>query len=260
MRRASDEREQPRSRLRLRAPGDLAIRLAEQLREEGRFGEARALAERIEVDLGASEDVRQVGPFANDFTRDLLAAQARYSVGNSWMDENQPERAEALCLEALEQFELLEQVMREQGATSTELAQAQIGQVDALVSLAVNANVKQGDPEQALAYFERAYAMRRDDFTQVLLACNRARAGRALEAREALRETPVVPANYYNLACTFALLGDAETALDFLRRDLDEKRRSPGALARQQAWARDDPDLAALRGDPRFAALVEQSH
>jgi len=132
--------------------------------------------------------------------------------------------------------------------------------VDALVSLAVNANVKQGDPEQALTYFERAYAMRRDDFTQVLLACYRARAGRALEAREALRETPVVPANYYNLACTFALLGDAETALDFLRRDLDEKRRSPGALARQQAWARDDPDLAALRGDPRFAALVEQSH
>ena len=33
-------------------------------------------------------------------------------------------------------------------------------------------------------YFERAFALRRDDFMQVLLACYRARAGRATEARE----------------------------------------------------------------------------
>ena len=30
----------------------------------------------------------------------------------------------------------------------------------------------------------------------------------------------------------------------------------PAARARQAAWARDDPDLASLRGDPRFTALV----
>jgi len=66
----------------------------------------------------------------------------------------------------------------------------------------------------------------------------------------------VIPGNYYNLACTYALLGDADTALDFLRRDLDEKGASSGARERQEEWARADPDLESLRGDPRFAALV----
>ena len=67
---------------------------------------------------------------------------------------------------------------------------------------------------------------------------------------------PVSPFNYYNLACTHALLGDVELALDYLAREFRGIGRSPGAVSRQREWARTDPDLAALRGDPRFEELV----
>jgi len=71
-----------------------------------------------------------------------------------------------------------------------------------------------------------------------------------------LRDLPVSPANYYNLACTYALLGEVDLALDYLRRDFAEIRNSTGQLERQKGWARGDPDLEGLRGDPRFVALV----
>jgi tetratricopeptide (TPR) repeat protein len=128
---------------------------------------------------------------------------------------------------------------------------------DVLTSLAVNANVKLRDPEKALAYFERSMELRReDDFSRVMLACYRARAGRAAEARALLRDVPHSPFNDYNLACTYALMGEKDAALDFLRRELLENLSSEGARARQKEWARSDPDLDALHGDPRFEALV----
>ena len=91
---------------------------------------------------------------------------------------------------------------------------------------------------------------------RVLLACYRARAGRGAEARAALRDVPVSPLNYYNLGCTWALLGERELALDFLKRDFDEMRTSPGSREHQKQWAKNDPDLASLHDDPRFQALV----
>ena len=112
-------------------------------------------------------------------------------------------------------------------------------------------------PERALAYFERAYELDQRDFMQVLLACYRARSGRDDEARAVLRTVRPAPALFYNLACTHAMLGDAELAIDFLQRDFLENHPSTGSLERQKEWARGDPDLASLRGDPRFQRLVE---
>ena len=53
----------------------------------------------------------------------------------------------------------------------------------------------------------------------------------------------------YNLACAEALLGETDEALEHLRAALAE-RPDFGPQARE------DEDLAALRGDPRFAEVV----
>ena len=126
----------------------------------------------------------------------------------------------------------------------------------ALQSLAVNANVRMNDTERALEYFERAYELDQREYMHVLLACYRARSGRANEARAVLRGVQPSPPIYYNLACTYALLGDAATAVDFLLREFAENHPTPGSLARQKEWARGDPDLASLRGNATFRRLV----
>ena len=128
---------------------------------------------------------------------------------------------------------------------------------EALTSLAVNSNVKLGRPDEAVAWVERAHALRDDSWSRLLLACYRARAGRADEARALLRRVRPSPSLHYNLACTHALLGETDAALAWLERDLDPLSSSPGALRRQKDWAAQDPDLASLRDDSRFKALVE---
>ena len=248
--RQRDEGSTWRVHLRQRLPSDAALPLAEELRGEGRVGEARALAERLQADMAAASETLR-GAWGED-----LEARADVVVGSTWMDDDQPQRAETLYLRALERLEVLEADLRERGVGEGGLALVQVRRADVLVSLAVNANVKLRDVEKAVDYFERAYALREDDFMRVLLACYRARAGRDAEARVALRDLPVAPANFYNLACTYTLLGDLELGLDYLRRDFAELRTSPGQLERQKSWARGDPDLENLAGDPRFEALV----
>jgi tetratricopeptide (TPR) repeat protein len=91
---------------------------------------------------------------------------------------------------------------------------------------------------------------------KALLACYKARDGEDEAARRLLREIGSSPANWYNLACTYALLGEVEPALEYLKRDFESDRHTPATLARQRRWARKDPDLEGLRDDPRFRALV----
>lgn len=233
-----------------RVPSDAALTLAETMREEGRTAASRALAERMLKDLEAA------GEYLSGSWGAELTARAEVAVGASWMDEDQPDKAEALYLSALQRLENLEKELTEQGVSEAGLSTVRLRRADVLVSLAVNANVKRRAPKVAVDYFERAYALREDDFMRVMLACYRARAGRDAEARAVLRDLPVSPPNYYNLACTYALLGERDLALDFLRRDFAEMRNTPGQLERQKTWARGDPDLEALRGDPAFEALV----
>ena len=145
--------------------------------------------------------------------------------------------------------------MEDNGASEWDLRHYRTLRSNVLVSLAVNSNVKKGDPDEALAYYEQAFALRKDEFMRVLLACYRARSGRAQEARDLLREVRPGPQPWYNLACTYALLGESETAIGYPRLEL-ENHPSEASRRRQKAWARDDPDLASLRGDPRFEALL----
>ena len=55
----------------------------------------------------------------------------------------------------------------------------------------------------------------------------------------------------YNVACNFATLGEVEESIGFLTRATEHGTVSA-------AWMRNDTDLASLRGDARFQALLKQ--
>ncbi len=234
----------------LRVPCSLALWVARDLRNEGRTVEARRLA----TDM--REDLEKEGSHHAFFWGLELQAEIEIAIGSSWTDEGEPRRAEEELLAAVARLEEIEKRLEENGAGPAQLKNVRSLRSSALVSLAVNANVKLGDPERALGYYERAYELRQDEFMRVLLACYRARSGRQAEARALLREVKPGPQVYYNLACTHALLGERERALDYLEKELLENHLSPGSLERQKEWARGDPDLAGVRDDPRFERLT----
>ncbi|HLK34310.1 MAG TPA: tetratricopeptide repeat protein, partial [Terriglobales bacterium] len=73
---------------------------------------------------------------------------------------------------------------------------------------------------------------------------------RALDwARRALQVEPDEPQVLYNVACVYALLGELEAAIDCLEKSLTHGWG-------QREWMASDPDLAPLRGHPRFQALL----
>lgn len=233
-----------------RLPGGQALWLARELRTEGRGAEARTLAGRFKEDLeanGISNWWYSIGI--------ERVVRAELLIGSSYTDDDEPLRAEEVLQGAAARLEGLERRMEDNGASEWDLRHYRTLRSNVLVSLAVNSNVKKGDPDEALAYYEQAFALRKDEFMRVLLACYRARSGRAQEARDLLREVRPGPQTWYNLACTYALLGESETAIGYLRLEL-ENHPSEASRRRQKAWARDDPDLASLRGDPRFEALL----
>ena len=67
--------------------------------------------------------------------------------------------------------------------------------------------------------------------------------------REIVRDNPQYALLFYNLACCESLVGDTEQAVEHLERAIE---LSP----RFREFAREDTDLDALRGDPRFAELT----
>lgn len=233
-----------------RLPGGQALWLARELRTEGKGAEARTLAGRFKEDL----ETNGISNWWYSIGIERLV-RAELMIGSSYTDDDEPLRAEEVLQGAAARLEGLERRLEENGAGERDLRHYRTLRSNVLVSLAVNSNVKKGDPDEALAYYEQAYALRKDEFMRVLLACYRARSGRAQEARDLLREIRPGPQTWYNLACTHALLGESEAAIGYLRLEL-ENHPSKASRRRQQVWARDDPDLASLRGDPRFEALL----
>jgi len=243
-------------------PSLFALTLGASLRVEGRLSEARGLGTRMLADLRISR------PGLGQIGSEWASANAELMIGSTYMDEKRPQDAERHVLEAVRRLEALENSLVEQRTRAgqglgdpvgleSSIRQTRQMRANALLSLAVNANVRMGDPELALTYFERAFDLDQRDFMRVLRACYRARSGRSAEARAMLRGIKATPPLYYNLACTHALLGDVDEALDYLQRELIENHPSTGSLERQKAWAREDPDLQALRENPRFQRMVE---
>jgi tetratricopeptide (TPR) repeat protein len=244
--------ERDKSLRELRVPGSQALWLARDLREEGRGAEARQVARKLQSDL----DAQGISRWWYYHGQSLLV-RADLVIGSAYTDEDEPLKAEQALQGAVDRLEGLERQLSENGAGAGALAPYRALRATALVSLAVNANVKLGDVEGALSYYEQAYELRQDDFMTVLLACYRARSGRDREARDLLRTIRPGPQTWYNIACTYALLGDTKSALDWLEYELQENHASEASRDRQRAWAAGDPDLASLRGDPRFERLVK---
>jgi len=235
---------------RMRPPARAGLRLAELLRVDGRSEEALELARELRRDY----DALDVFP---DLPTLLLSSRIDSALGAALTDLGRADEADQVMSEAVARLEELEAELQTRGFGADQVQTVRETRMNVLVSLAVNANVKQRRPDLALEYFERAYAIRQDDFMRVLLGCYRARAGLEDEARRAIRDVIPSPSTYYNLACTHALLGDTDLALDYLQRDFAENHASPSSLEHQQEWARDDPDLEGLAGDPRFERLLE---
>jgi adenylate cyclase len=72
-------------------------------------------------------------------------------------------------------------------------------------------------------------------------------------ANRALLLEPDDPNGLYNLACTFALMGERDRAIDFLERLLG--LQSPQFIT----WAKNDSHLDNLRDHPRYQALVARA-
>jgi hypothetical protein len=234
----------------LRVPAWYALNLARELRNDGQPARARAVAAAMRADL-------EKDGTAQKYLWGLeLEAELEMTTGTSYTDDGDPKQAEVELVKAVERLEELEKLVKEREFGPAAIGRLQSLRCSALVSLAVNANVKQGDTDKAVAYFERAWALRQDDSMRVLLACYRARQGRGAEARALLRSVTPTPLVNYNLACTWALLGDKDVALEFLKREFQDGQLSPGGAAKQREWARQDPDLKSLRGDPRFQEIV----
>ncbi|MCA9002493.1 MAG: hypothetical protein KDB61_11250, partial [Planctomycetes bacterium] len=235
----------------LRVPGRQALILARGLRAAGDLEGARKLVEAFKEDMtgdGVSNGWYYLG-------QERLA-RADLELGSNLSDADQPLEAKRWLQAGTERLQGIVDRLVEVGASEDSLTPYKDLLAGALVSLAVHANVRMGQPEEALAYYERAYALKQDDFMRVLLACYRARSGHVQEARDLLASVAVAPALFYNLACTHALLGDREQALYWLKRELTENHPEPASLKRQKEWAAQDPDLYSLREDPAFQALV----
>jgi len=245
---------------RVRTPSDFALDVVIRYLEDGNAPAARALAERMKSSLF---DAGALGGGVSE----PLVARLEAAVGSACMDQDDPAGAEQAFRQAVTRLEAYEDTLKARVAAESgdpelrrsiafALAAARSQRADALLSLAVNANVKQKDTSAALEWFEQAFELKQTDFMRVLLACYRARSGRDEEARAVLREVSPDPTLFYNLACTHALLGDLDVAVDFLARELAENQPTERARERQRQWARDDPDLEALRGYPPFERLV----
>jgi adenylate cyclase len=68
----------------------------------------------------------------------------------------------------------------------------------------------------------------------------------------ALAVDDAVSDSWYNIACTYALLGDPDMALDLLERWLP--RTGPD----QRRWLAEDRDFESIRKNPRYAKLMDQ--
>jgi len=94
-----------------------------------------------------------------------------------------------------------------------------------------------------------------DARARILLAADYAHQGRESDSIRELNLAVTLRANeasiLYNVACVFCLLNRKAEALDALRKAWE-------AGSKDSVWARRDPDLTLLHGDPEFERLYPE--
>jgi non-specific serine/threonine protein kinase len=124
--------------------------------------------------------------------------------------------------------------------------------VNALEALGKGDSARNLRQRRALAFEEHLQTVPEDARARIILASDYAALGQIEEAtREANLAMALRPNEatvLYNAACVFCGLGQKPDAISALRKAWD-------AGFRDADWARKDPDLAILRGDPEFERL-----
>ena len=106
--------------------------------------------------------------------------------------------------------------------------------------------------EAEIAY-RQAIALAPDDpffyggFVSLLIQQSRRSDALALGAK--MRALLNTSENWYGLATLDAILGNVNSAIEYLRQAAGEEKFD-------REWARKDPDLASIRDDPRFGEIV----
>jgi tetratricopeptide (TPR) repeat protein/predicted Ser/Thr protein kinase len=112
-----------------------------------------------------------------------------------------------------------------------------------------------GRPAEAIAEYERVMHEDSDPRIRAGYACALALAGRHDEARAEIAALAAMPPSAgippYALAGANAVLGDLDAAFAYLERGFAEHDRA-------MVWMKVNPRFDSLRGDPRFASLVER--
>jgi tetratricopeptide (TPR) repeat protein len=107
-----------------------------------------------------------------------------------------------------------------------------------------------GEYEKALEDLNRAVQLNPEDSWNVVLRGRILKLpGSEADADADFREATNSAEDEYALACVLAIQGDVEASLKQLAIALEKGQRT-------KHWVRQDPDLIALRGDPRFIALT----
>ncbi len=109
---------------------------------------------------------------------------------------------------------------------------------------------------RALARIEAAILKRPDDtsalFHGAAVLADLGDRHRSIEwANRAITIAPDEARGLYLLACTFALLNEPESALDYLEKSLKHMQ------VRFLTWVENDSDLDSIRDHPRYGRLVE---
>jgi Flp pilus assembly protein TadD len=123
--------------------------------------------------------------------------------------------------------------------------------------------MRKGEGAKALEQLDAAVASHPDDalvagMRGMALAATGNRAAALSEAKRAsdLSDVKPYPPADYAVACVHAVFGEREEAFRYLGRALRTKALTLSAIISPR-YIQDDPALASLRGDPRFAVLVK---